>query len=156
MDDHKQFNLPQAEQPGLTPKPDFQSLGNIVKTDKTLNVKDRLIADDNEVAHLVGQKFKRVSFSTLLTGSVYSAAASDFLIGVTSLSLAASVGLPDPKIVGAGKHFIVKDEVGGAATTNITIRSEGERTIDGAATSVLNANYQAKEYYCDDINWFTK
>lgn len=154
--EHKQYNLPKAERGVANPQgQEFVSLGNIARMDKTLNVKDKVIINDIEVIARLGQVFKRTSFSTLVTGSVYTVAISDYLVGITSLSYAPSVGLPKPSLVGDGKAYIIKDEVGGAGTTTITIRSVGEETIDGASTSTLTTNYQAKRFYSDGANWFT-
>ena len=119
-----------------------------------LKISNNFSATEKETKFFRGQKFARTPFSTL-NGSVYSAAVSDYLIGVTSLSYAASVGLPRPKDVGTGKTFIVKDEVGSAGSTTITIRSAGEETIDGASSATITQNYGSKALYSDGANWFT-
>lgn len=138
-----------------TTSPDFTSAPNTVRTDKDLNVKDLFVVNNTDVVFRRGQIVNRTAFSTLLTGSVYTTAATDFLLAITNLSYAPSVGLPRPRDVGAGKTYIVKDEVGGAGTTTITVRSAAEETIDGAATSTLTTNYQSRRYYSDGSNWFT-
>ena len=150
---HEQFYLP------LTPEPhpsqqDFSSTGNVLRTDKTFNVKDKYIFNDKEAINRYGQTFGRFAFSTL-NGSVYTVAVSDYLIGVTSLSYAASVGLPRPKDVGPGKTYLVKDEVGSAGSTTITILSTGEENIDGASSATITQNYGSKKFYSDGSNWFT-
>lgn len=134
----------------------FQLLENIVKTDRDLSVKDFFKVDDIEVSLLKGQRFKRTAFSTLASGSRYSVIRSDYLVGITHLSYAPSIGLPRPMDVGAGKVYIVKDEAGGAGSTTITVRSAGEETIDGSSSSTITSNYGSKEYYTDGANWFTK
>jgi hypothetical protein len=155
MNNHQQFNLtPFTKLP--TDQGVGVAVGNILRIDKTLNIKNKFIVNDIEVSNKLGQGFKRTAFSTLLSGSVYSVSTNDFLIAVTSLSYAASVGLPSPSLVGEGKHYIIKDETGGAATTTITIRSVAEETIDGSATSTITTNYGSKEYYTDGNVWFTK
>lgn len=123
--------------------------GNIVRTDKNLSVKEFFIADDNNVELRRGQIVSR----TAASGS-YSTATSDYIIGITSLATAPTIGLPRPRNVGVGKVYIVKDEIGGAASTTITVRSGGEETIDGATTSTLTTNYQSKSFYTDGSNWF--
>lgn len=153
MIDFKQYELvPNQEQQNN----DFTSAGNIARTDKDLNVKDSFIHTDVETKMLRGQKFRRTAISTLIFGSVYSVSSSEFLLAITSLSYAPTIGLPRPTIVGEGKTFIVKDEVGGAATTTITIRSAGEENIDGVSTSTITTNYGLREFYTDGANWFTK
>jgi len=134
---------------------DFVSAPNILYTAKNLSVKDKLFVDDKEIRQLHGQKFKRTSFSTLVSGSTFSLTATDYLLGITSLSYAPKIGLPNPLLVGVGKTFIVKDEAGGSATTTITVTSAGEKTIDGSSSSTLTTNYQAKRFYTDGANWFT-
>ncbi len=140
-----------------TPQQDtgWLSAPNVVRTDKTLVVKNFFNVNDSETQQLHGQKFRRTGISTLITGAVYSMAANQFLLGITNLSYAPSIGLPLPSLVGPGKAYIVKDEAGGAATTTITVLSAGEKTIDGAATTTLTTNYQAKSFYSDGANWFT-
>lgn len=155
MEEHKQYNLetpqeiPKVQNGGIIDSP------NVHRIDKTLNIKNFYEFNDIEARLGKGQKFNRTPFNTL-NGSVYSAAVQDYLIGVTSLSYAASVGLPRPKLVGVGKTYIVKDEVGGATSTTITVRSAAEENIDGASTSTITVNYGSKEYYTDGANWFTK
>lgn len=128
-----------------------QSGRQVIKTAKDLSIKNLFNVTNRETYQNHGQKFKRIGVSNV----TYTAAANDFLIGVTSLVSASTIGLPDPRSVGMGKHYIIKDEVGGAGTTTITIHSEGEKTIDGTATSTLTTNYEAKQFYTDGANWFT-
>ena len=156
MEEHKQVSLKedtsnvfqQGEQ-------DFMSTPNVLETSKSLVIKQTLSVFDDETRFKKGQLFKRTEFDTLVSGSVYSVAVSDYLVGITSLSYAPSVGLPKPTLVGEGKTYIVKDEVGGAATTTITIRSSGEANIDGASTSTLVIDYASRTFYTDGANWFT-
>ena len=159
MEQHKQYNLESSkafDNPGANSSDqDFISSANVLKTSKTISVKDFHILGDSEFETKRGQKFGRTPFSTLVLGSVYSLATTDYLLGITSLSYAPSVGLPRPSLVGPGKNFIIKDEVGGAATTTITVRSAGEENIDGAATSIITTNYGLKRFYTDGANWFT-
>lgn len=154
MTDHEQYNLEKKTPENIIP--DYTSNGSVIRTDKTFNIKNQFIMDDDQAINRLGQTFGRTEVDTLLTGSVYSASVRDFLIGITSLSYSPSIGLPSPLLVGPGKHFIVKDEVGGAAATTITIRSEGEKLIDGAATATITTNYGSKEFYTNGANWFTK
>lgn len=151
MGDFEHYNLEHPNTPGQ----DWVSAPNTLRTDKDLIIKDLFNVNNVEVQMLRGQKFSRKSVSTLITGATYSVSASEYLIGVTSLSYAPLISLPRPSLVGAGKTYIVKDEAGGAATTTITISSAGEKTIDGAANTTLTANYQSKQFYTDGSNWFT-
>jgi hypothetical protein len=126
------------------------SQGNLLKTVKDLFVKEVFGVTNSEVFQKRGQRFGRTTFS----GANVTLSTTDYLIGITSLAIAPSVGLPLPSLVGAGKTFIVKDEVGGAGTTTITIRSEGEKTIDGASSATITSNYNSLSFYTDGSNWF--
>lgn len=117
---------------------------------KNLRVKEVFATSDSDVHMRRGLMVARKA----MTGT-YTVSVSDFLIGITSLAVSADVGLPRPRDVGIGKLYIVKDEVGGAASTTITVRSVGEENLDGASTSTLTTNYQAKSFYTDGANWFT-
>lgn len=149
-DEHVQFNLPEEDQ-SITPQRAGQS-ANVERIDKTLNVKDFYIFNDNEAVNRKGQKFNRIGVS----GANYTVTSQDFLIALTSLAIAPTIGLPRPGMVGPGKYYIVKDEAGGATTTNITIRSEGEATIDGGTSTTINANYGSKDFYSNGVSWFVK
>lgn len=131
---------------------DWDSAPNILRTDKDVSIKEYYVFNNNEFKNTKGQKFSRYGFS----GSVYSAAVSDFLVGITSLAIAPTIGLPRPKLVGPGKYYKIKDEVGGAATTTITIVSQGEETIDGATSLSITNNYGSCSLYTDGAKWFTK
>lgn len=144
----KEFNynhLPDPQEEG-----DFVSTPNVVRTDKDLVVKDFFVANNNEVRMLRGQMIARRANS-----GNYTCAVSDYLIAITSLAVAPSIGLPSPSLAGVGKTYRIKDEVGGAATTTITVRSDKEKLIDGAASTTLTTNYQSKLFYTDGSNWFT-
>lgn len=129
---------------------DFYSSSNLIRTDRDFIVKDVFSVSNDNARFLRGQVVSR----TAVSGN-YSTAVRDFIVGVTSLISAPTIGLPRPKNVGAGKTYIIKDEVGGAGTTTITVRSEGEETIDGATTSTLTTNYQSRRYYTNGATWFT-
>lgn len=144
---HSTTKVPQ----GLLPS-DFElKAPNTLKTAKDLYIKEVFGVTNTESFQKKGQRFGR----TVVSSATYTTTVSDYLMGITSLSLAPTIGLPRPSLVGIGKTFIVKDEVGGAATTTITIRSAGEETIDGASTSTITTNYGAKSFYTNGSNWFT-
>lgn len=147
-ENHDQYNF--SEKQNDTPVP-FGDADNVQRIDKDLDIKNFFYFSNNEFNNKKGQKFGYMG----VRGANYSVAAQDFFIAITALAVVTGVGLPKPSLVGPGKHYIIKDEVGGAATTNITVRSEGEATIDGSSTSVINTNYGAKEYYTNGVNWFT-
>ena len=53
-----------------------------------------------------------------------------------------------------GDKIIVKDTSGTAATNNITIDTSGAETIDGAATLVMDTDYQSVTLIFDGTNFF--
>lgn len=148
MEKHSQFSLKQTNGTGAAS--DFVSTPNVTRTDKDFVVKGYFVANNTDTILGRGQIIARKA-----TSAVYSAAAIDYLLGVTSLVSAPTIGLPRPKLVGVGKLYVVKDEVGGAGTTTITVVSQGEELIDGASSSTITSNYGAKAFYTDGANWFT-
>lgn len=130
---------------------DYESSANAMRFFKDLYLKDTAFVDNNEFWMARGQRFER----TVVSGSVYSVLSFDYLMGVTWLGAAVTIGLPRPIFAKVGKTYVVKDEVGGAATTNVTVVSQAAETIDGAASAVINTNYGAKSFYTDGANWFT-
>lgn len=153
--DHQQFNLSDIPENQNPQNQDWIQSGNVVRTDKTLNIKNRFIVNDFELQMKLGQSVLRRAVSTLVTGFNVSVTAYDFIIGITSLSYSPAVILPKPSMVGEGKTYLIKDEAGGAATTTITIRSDAGETIDGAASATIATNYGFKSFYTDGASWFT-
>lgn len=133
--------------------PDFElRQANVLRTAKNLEIKTVFSVNDQEVAFKKGQRFNR----TAIANANYTLSTSDYLLAVTDLTLLApNIGLPLPSLVGVGKTFKVKDEMGGAASTTITIASDGEKLIDGASSATITTNYQSKTFYTDGANWFT-
>jgi len=97
----------------------------------------------------------RISNVTAVAAATYDLLVTDYILDVTYTSTAAvtSLTLMTAQVV-AGRIVIIKDSGGAAATNNITIDTEGAETIDGAATLVMNANYESVTLYCDGTNWF--
>lgn len=155
-DKFKQYSVPLNAQflPAKEITDDFSSSGDYLQSNKRFALFNGLFSVlQNETKILHGQKFKRIGV-TGANGTVF-LMRGDYLIGFTSLALPAAVSLPRPITVGSGKTFRVKDEIGGAGTTTITVVSQGEETIDGAATSTITTNYGFKGFYTDGANWFT-
>lgn len=72
----------------------------------------------------------------------YVAAAGDYFIGSDCSGGVTTVQLPNAPAT--GKIFVVKDYTGNAGANNVTVTSvSGAVLIDGAATYVLNTNYEA-------------
>jgi len=92
---------------------------------------------------------------TIVNAATYDVLTSDLLLHVTYTTTGAvtSLTLPTAQVV-QGRELIVKDAGGNAGTNNITVDTEGSETIDGAATAVINGNYDAARFYSDGTNWF--
>jgi hypothetical protein len=77
--------------------------------------------------------------------SPYTVLSTDYYIGVTLAAAPITVKLPNAPAT--GRVFIVKDSAGLAATHNITVTTVGGAVnIDGNATFVMNADYQAASF----------
>lgn len=51
--------------------------------------------------------------------------------------------------------FTLKDATGNALTNNITVTAAGADTIDGAATFLIDANYQSATFISDGVSkWY--
>jgi hypothetical protein len=122
---------------------------NLLKTSKDFRVKKIFGVITSEVYSLSGQRFGR----TEVRGAVTTVSAFDYMISIIALAVATSVGLPKASLSGKGKTYIVKDEVGGATTTNITIRVEGEQTIEGAQSTTISTNFGSKQFYSNGEMW---
>jgi hypothetical protein len=78
-------------------------------------------------------------------------ATSDYIIVVNKTSGAATAAnLPSSPVTGT--TFIIKDGKGDAGTNNITI-TPAAGTIDGAATHVMNSNYESKTVFYNGTEW---
>ena len=78
----------------------------------------------------------------------------DHIVGFIALTATRNYQISSEDIAQAGRVFIVKDEVGKAATFPITISTEGAETIDGAATISISSNYGAVYLYSNGSNLF--
>ena len=83
---------------------------------------------------------------TLAIATPYTVLSTDTIVEVNATVGVFSVLLP----VGVdGKNYTVKDGLGLAGTSAITITPNGAETIEGAATLVLNHNYDSVSFYYD-------
>lgn len=74
----------------------------------------------------------------------------DYIVLANSTSAAFTVTLPAAT---SGRKIIIKDSGGSAQTNNITV-SPASGTIDGAASFVINNNYQSIDLVSDGTNWW--
>ena len=78
----------------------------------------------------------------------------DYLIGVQSNSLTASVTLtlPDADNLLNGQTYVIKDEGGNVNTHNIVIVAQVGDTIDGQNSIILESSYASIQLYCNGVN----
>jgi hypothetical protein len=141
-----------------------QTNGNTqVWSHPTGNSVDILDSSGNVIANLAGTN----KVTTLKGGQIvnrtpvstnYTILASDYIVAYTSTSSAFAATLPTATAGNAGQEWVVKDESGGAATHNITVKTAGG-TIDGVAGGtglVINTNYGVLRVYSNGTNYFTR
>jgi hypothetical protein len=79
------------------------------------------------------------------------ALASDYLLLVNATAGAVTVNLP-AAASSNGVYLIVKKT--DASVNAVTVDADGAETIDGAATQVLSAQYDAVTVFCDGSGWW--
>ena len=78
----------------------------------------------------------------------------DYLVAVTSTGAARNVTLPNTGML-VGQSWVIKDEGGGAAANNITVKVLGSAyNIDGSATQTIASNYGAMIVYWSGSAYF--
>lgn len=99
----------------------------------------------------------RASDITELNAATYTLLTTDYLVHVlyTTTGAVTSLTIPTAQIAGS-REFTIKDGGGNAGANSITIDTEGSETINGAATFVLNTNYEAVTLYSHDGNLYSR
>lgn len=94
-----------------------------------------------------------VSFTNITNASTpYTALSTDYYISCDVTAGVITVRLPNAPTT--GRTFVIKDKVGLAATSNITITTVGGIiTIDGATTFVMNTAYQSANLIFNGTNY---
>ena len=83
----------------------------------------------------------------------YSVLNKDEIVGVRTAG--STITLPEPVGYGEGRILTIKDESGGAESSNITINARAGSTVDGASSVALSTNYGVLEIYVADGNWYS-
>jgi len=102
------------------------------------------------------QMFGGIGYVRKVAADDYTIKETDYLIGVASDLLTASVTLTLPAASGLlnGQTFVVKDEGGAANTYPVTIACTGSDVVDGANQVVLESPYAAIQLYCNGVGKF--
>ena len=105
MIDFKQYNLEEGlDRPGAVKAPDdsnqdFISTGNIVRTDKNLNIKDKFNITDIEAHNNMGAKIN-ITTITQAMSSAYAISLEDFIIAVQDVGVSRNIQLPKASVAG--------------------------------------------------------
>jgi hypothetical protein len=143
----------------MTEVPNILTADNTFTGDNTFNGDSTFLSTYFNDAALFSQvQFNgSVLVSIIETAISYSVSASDVpIIAVTSTAAPRIVTLPAAASSG-NRIFIVKDQSGGAAANNITVKAVSG-TLDGvaAATGVaITTNYGYSRWYSNGTNWFS-
>ncbi len=107
--------------------------------------------DDNGIKNRLYGSVQYTTNSKSANYTIDSGAVKDYAVLVDTTGGVVIVTLPAPT---AGRYLIVKDSGGNALVNNITISPHAAETIDGAASVVMNLNYQSETLISDGTNWF--
>ena len=80
----------------------------------------------------------------------YTIAAADYVVLIDT-SVARTTILPSA-VTNPGRVLIIKDNVGSAATNNVTVASAAGN-VDGAASYTMNINWQSITVVSNGTNW---
>ncbi len=92
-------------------------------------------------------------FWTTTELSVSTTISDGVIFRVTTAGITVTIG--STTITDTGRIFIINDESGSAATSNIVIDTEGSETIDGTSSVSIVANYGSIRLYANGTNLFT-
>jgi len=93
--------------------------------------------------------------STIVNTTTYTILRTDDILSVAYTTTGAVTITIPTALMKEKKTFTIKDAGGDSETNPITIATEGEETIDGGATYVINRGYDSITLYSDGNNWFT-
>jgi len=89
-----------------------------------------------------------------VTGITHTVGKTEYIIHVTATTLnAVTIILPDAQAI-ATRRLYIKDGGGNSSVNNITVETEGVKTIDGSNTYTINIDYGGIGIYSDGSNWF--
>ena len=86
------------------------------------------------------------------SAATYTVNALDSYVGVTYAAGAATVTIPAGSA--EGRSLLIKDETGNAFVNNITVNASGTDKIDGAASTLINVNYETINLMYSASSWW--
>ena len=91
----------------------------------------------------------------LINTSTYTATASNYFIGLDSISAGSpvTITLPDVNTLTKGQVLVFKDEVGGVTANGITISQNGTELIDNAPSYNFSTDYESLNLYWNSSKW---
>lgn len=93
--------------------------------------------------------------TTSVNSNITIAPSDTFVYVITDTTTARTLTLPLASSVAAGRMYIFKDKDGLTDTNNITIARQGSDLIDGATSSVMSSNFEARMVVGDGVsNWY--
>src|SRR3990167_10736083 len=152
--EHEQYYLQKIEEAPKAPNSDFQSTGNVLRTDKSLFIKDKFNINDTEVHSKIGTKIN-LHIIQAVDSATYNVQLIDHIVDVSNAGVARTINLPKASLAGFGKVYIVKDSSGSISSTTITIAPNGTELINGDTSYVISTNFGAVGIYCNGSNWLT-
>ena len=100
------------------------------------------------------QMFGGIGYVRKVVADDYDIQEIDYLIGIQSDSLTASVTLTLPAASGLlnGQTYLIKDEGGSIDVHSVVVSIQGDDTIDGQNQVVLESPYASIQIYCNGIS----
>jgi hypothetical protein len=100
------------------------------------------------------QMFGGIGFIRKVVADDYTIREIDYLVGIQSDTLTASMTLTLPAASGLlnGQTYVVKDEGGALDTHAVTVTTQGSDVIEGQTSVVLESPYASIQIYCNGLN----
>jgi len=126
----------------------------VIDEDTMSSDSDTLIPTQQSVKAYVDNNSSAVTLQGITVSSTYDAS-SDIVIVDDYTGVPVTLTIPTAWITGStNKKVIIKDILGEAGTDNITIVGASGETIDGAASFVIDTNYEAITLFSNGTNLF--
>lgn len=93
----------------------------------------------------------RLGVTVVTSGASYQVLSTDYVV-VINKSVGSATGVTLPSSPATGRHVIVKDGKGDAASNNITI-TPSSGNIDGAANKTISGNYGVFQFVYNGTEW---